>query len=150
MKTALKIEGATAYFIVAELEREYHDAARGLFYKSFEGGFAKEFPSDTPNLGHYYRNFERCAQEMILQAARVHSVPWERALMTFMKAVENRNVDWWLGGSTALAVRGIDVIPRDIDLIVAEADCIRLGELLDGYLVEPAVPVVGWIAEWFG
>lgn len=150
MKTICKTEGSTTYFIIAELEPEYHDAARDLYYISFEGGFAKDFPADTPDLDRIYKKFELYAEEMILQTAKVHPVPWEKALATFLKIIENKNIEWWLTGSAALAVRGIDVLPRDIDLTVAEADCEKLGKLLQEYLVEPVVPCVGWIANWFG
>jgi len=150
MKTVCKTEGTTTYFIIAELNQEYHDAVKNLYYYSFEDGFAKDFPTDTPNLDHIYHNFELYAEEMILQTAKVHPVPWEKALMTFLTLIKDENIDWWLTGSAALAVRGIDILPRDIDLTVAEADCMKLGELLTDYLVEPVIPCVGWIANWFG
>ncbi len=150
MKTQCKTKGATTYFIISGLKPEYHDAAKDLYYISSEDGFTKNFPADTPNLDRVYHNFERRAEEMILQTARVHPVPWEKALTTFLNIVKNKHLDWWLTGSTALAVRGIDVLPRDIDLTVAEADCMKLGELLADYLVEPVTPCVGWIANWFG
>ena len=150
MITAFKSEGTNAYFIIRELKREYHDAAKDLYYNSYGDGFAKKFPADTPNLNHIYHNFELNAEEMILQTAMVHLAPWEKALKTFLSLVEDQNIDWWLTGSAALAVRGINILPRDIDLIVAEADCVRLGELLADYLVEPVIRNVGWIANWCG
>lgn len=55
-----------------------------------------------------------------------------------------------MAGSVALAVRGIDVAPRDIDLALDNAGAVRLGELLLDHLVEPVIRTPGWIANWFG
>jgi len=150
MKTSFKIEGERAYFIITELEPEYHDAVRGLYFFDYRGGFAKDFPTDIPNLDRIFQNFQRHAEEEVLQAARVRPIPWEKALTTFIGIVKDTDIDWWLTGSAALSVRGIDIIPGDIDLTVAERDCMRLGELLADYLIEPSMPVEGWIANWFG
>ena len=150
MKTVYKTEGTTTYFIIKELNQEYQDAVKDLYYSGYEDGFAKDFPADTPNLEYIYHNFELYAEEMILQTAGVHPVSWEKALMTFLTLTKDENIDWWLTGSAALAVRGIDVFPRDIDLTVAGDDCVKLGELLMDYLVEPVIPCIGWIANWFG
>lgn len=59
-------------------------------------------------------------------------------------------IDWRLAGSAALAVRGIDVAPADLDLVVANADVHRLAALLGDYLVEPLQWSRGWVSDWFG
>ena len=150
MKTKLKTDGETTAFIIRELEPEYHDIALGLFYLPFEDGFAKQFPSDTPHLEQIYRNFERYAEEVILQTARLRPVPWEKALTDILKIIESVSVQWRIAGSLGLALRGIDVAPRDIDLVVDNASAQKLGQLLLGYLIEPVVDTTGWIANWFG
>jgi len=50
----------------------------------------------------------------------------------------------------ALAVRGLDIAPRDIDLSVSDADAHRLGAALLDHLVEPVSPTPGWFCNWFG
>jgi hypothetical protein len=75
-------------------------------------------------------------------------VPWEEALLIFLDRVDR--VDWWLAGSGALAVRGIDISPRDLDVITDAAGAQRLGELLADALVEPVCASEGWIARWWG
>jgi len=150
MKTICKTERGTTSFIISDLEPVYHDAVRGLFYRPVEEGFAKSYPSDTPHLDRIYHNFEQYAEEMVLQTAEVHSVLWDKSLLAFLQIVGNEEIKWWLVGSAALAVRGIDVIPHDLDLVVDEASAIRLGELLLDFLVEPVLPSSGWIADWFG
>ena len=150
MKTICKTERETNSFIISDLEPVYHDAVCGLYYSPIEEGFAKSYPSDTPHLDRIYQNFEQYAEEMILQTAKVHSVPWDKSLLAFLQIIENEEIKWWLAGSAALAVRGVDAIPHDLDLIVDRASAIKLGELLLDYLVEPVLPSHGWIADWFG
>lgn len=77
-------------------------------------------------------------------------MPWEYALETFLSLVDGRSINWWLAGSAALAVRGLDVIPGDFDLVTDDAGAHQLGEVLLDYLVEPVVPVRNWACNWFG
>jgi hypothetical protein len=150
MKTIRKTEGTTTLFIIADLDPAYHDAVRVLYYSPVEDGFAKSYPADTPHLDRIYQNFEQYAEEMVLQTAQVRLVPWDKALFAFLQIIEDNRINWWLTGSTALAVRGLDIAPRDLDLIVDDASAPKLGELLLDYLVEPVLPSTGWIGNWFG
>jgi hypothetical protein len=150
MKTILKTEGAVTSFIITNLDPAYHEAMGELYYIPAEDGFAKSYPANTPHIDRIYRNFTRYAEEMILQTARVHPVPWDKALYTYLQIIENESLDWWLAGSAALSVRGFDVKPRDLDLVVDGASAGKLGELLIDYLVEPVLRSDDWIADWFG
>jgi hypothetical protein len=150
MKTVCKTEEGTVAFIMTKLEPEYHNIALGLYYLPSGEGFAKRFPADTPHLERIYQRFARYAEEMVLQTAQIRPVPWDRALAAFIDIIEGEHISWRLAGSVALAVRGIDISPRDLDLMVDNASAPRLGELLLDYLVEPVLPTPGWIANWFG
>ena len=150
MRTIYRTAGSQIYFIISELDAAYHDAARDLAYNRVEDGFAKVYPANTPHLDRIYQNFEHYAEEMILQMARVHAVPWEQALLAFLQIIEEQNIDWWLTGSAALSVRGLDVTPRDLDLVVDDKGAQKLGELLLNYLIEPVVDTQGWFCKWFG
>jgi hypothetical protein len=150
MRTICKTEAGQTYFLIADVEPVYEEILQGLLYPQFEDGFGKALPADTPDLDLIYLNFERYAEEMLLQAAGVHRVPWERALTAFLQIIEHQGIDWWLTGSAALSVRGIDIEPRDFDLVVDEEGAQRLGELLMDYIYEPVMSVQDWIGTWFG
>lgn len=150
MHTWLKTDGAQAALIITDLDPTYHQAARSLGYDQVPEGFARVCPPGTPHLDRVYRNFELSAEPMLLQAAGVLPAPWEEGLLAFLDRVEGQGVDWWLAGSGALAVRGIPVRPRDLDLIVDGPGAHRLGELLLDHLVEPVLPVEDWICRWWG
>jgi hypothetical protein len=48
---------------------------------------------------------------MLLQTSRVHTVPWKKALTAFVEIIENQIIGWWLTGSVALSVLGVDIDP---------------------------------------
>ncbi len=87
---------------------------------------------------------------MVLQAVRINPIDWRGSLAAFLELVDGSGVDWWLCGSAALAVRGIDVAPCDLDLVVDDEGARRLNELLSDYLVEPLQLSEGWIWNSFG
>ena len=150
MRSACRSDGETTAFVIAALEPAYHDVARALYYLPVEGGFAKHFPADTPHLARIYQQFARHVEDMILQTARVRPAPWDKALDAFLEVIRGEDIRWRLAGSVALAVRGIDVAPRDLDLVVDNAGAQKLGALLLDCLVEPVLRTPGWIANWFG
>lgn len=137
---------------IAGLNESYYEAAQHVFdsYEHIEGGFRRAYPTSTPHLDQISRNFTRYVPELIEQRAGVKSVPWELALESLLQLLQGTRLDWWLVGSAALAARGIEVIPGDIDLSVADSDSQRFGEVLADYLIEPVVPVQDWFCNWFG
>lgn len=104
--------------------------------------------ADTPDLERIFANFDAHLEEMLLQSAALRPVRWERALEEFLDRVDGSGLEWWVYGSGALAARGIDIEPRDLDLAVDGAHL--AAALLSDLLVEPATPRHGWVAEWTG
>ena len=119
------------------------------FAPTDDGAFAKRFPAGsvtTTILDH----FRESLVPMLRQTARLDAVPWKEALRDVIRRLDSAKIEWWLAGSAALAVRGLQVEPRDLDLVVADADARRTGEAFEDVLIEPAVETDGWISRWFG
>ncbi len=150
MKTICKTVDRHVSFIIVELDPAYHQAAFNLGFTPTDDGLERSFSAAAPHLERIYRNFERYAEEMIMQTAKVHPVPWEQALLAFLSATTNQSIDWWLVGSAALAVRGVDIVPQDLDIATDGAGAQRLGELLLDFLVEPVDNCQDWISDWWG
>src|SRR2546426_222454 len=117
MRIIRKTAGSKTYFLVSELDPSYHRAARDLGFVEADDGFGRAFETDTPHLAKIFARFASSAEEMILQTAGARPVPWDKALLNFLQRASAENVDWWLAGSAALAVRRIDLVPRDLDII---------------------------------
>ena len=150
MKTLCRTEGMQTSFIISDLDPAYYNAVRELSFTPHEDGFAKTFPANAPHLDIFYRHFARTAEEIVLQTARIHPAPWEQALLALLQKVAGQGLQWYLAGSAALAARGLDVAPRDLDLIVDDAGAHYLGDLLFDALIQPVEDSQGWISHWFG
>ncbi len=150
MRTLCRSDGKHTFFVITDLDDAYRDAARRLNFASVEDGVARGFPSASPHLDRIYETFARRADDLLAQRAGVRPVPWEQALESVIRRVEGQSIDWWVVGSVALAVRGLAVTPGDVDLAVDGAGAHRLGEALLDDLIEPVVPVDGWVCDWFG
>lgn len=150
MKTYLKKDGATTSFTISDVEPAYHDALRGLYYLPDGDGFSKRYPAETPELDEIFRHFERSAEVMVRQAAGQESVPWEAILERLVALTQGHNVEWCLVGSAALAVRGLDVSPGDVDLVTSEQGAEDLDRLLRDQRIEPLQRSEGWIWRSFG
>ena len=150
MRTLRRVKGRETYFIMVDVDPRYHEFVRDLHYFPLEEGFGKVFPTNTPGLDGIYTNFQRDAEDMVLQIAGARSVPWDECLKAFLDIVRPHDVTWWLCGSAALGVRGMEIGPRDIDLVVDGGDAKKLGELLQDHLIEPVVRVEDWFCKWFG
>jgi hypothetical protein len=104
----VNVERRGGQFLLTAVEPELRDAATALGFHRDGDAFIRTFPEDGRSLDVEWRNFVRHAGEMLRQTAS-GVAPWDAALEAFLKRVEG--VDWWLAGSGALAVRGVDVSP---------------------------------------
>ena len=150
MKITRRYSDDEVFFVIAELAPAYHAAAKALAYTEVNGEWVDLYPRNTPHLDRIFQTFERAIEPMLRQTAGLVAVPWQAALHDLVRLLDGEGIDWWLGGSAALAVRGLDVMPRDLDLIVDAAGAIRLGELLLPALVQPVQATPDWFCGWFG
>ncbi len=137
------------WFVILDLDTVYHDVARALGYADIDGGFGSPCPKKSPHVCRAFANFERYARSMVMQAAGVETVPWDRALLALLRLFHAPTLDWWLTGSAALAVRGLDSAPHDVDLVVADSAVADVEELLLDHLVQPVVSTPGWVHNSF-
>jgi len=143
-------EGGITYFVVSNLDSQFHEVMRHQFYTEQDRAFRKGFPSEALHLETCYRNFARYIEEVILQLADVHPVPWDDALTELLEKTAGHSIDWWLGGSAALAVRGVEIMPHDLDVITDRSGALALRGVLQDELFEPVVECRDWICRLFG
>jgi hypothetical protein len=136
-------------FRIVEVAGELLPGVRKSAFAEQNGHWVRSFPADTPQLDRAWANFERLIEPWLRQAAGLDEVPWQEALAVVCQRLNDAEVDWWLVGSAALAVRGVAVTPGDLDLVVSGADARRVGDLLLDGLVEPVAPA-DWFCDWWG
>jgi hypothetical protein len=136
--------------LVVETDEPMFGAAlNDLFFHAENGGYVKRFPRDSVTEAILAR-FEHVLLLMLRQTARLEPAPWESALHEAARRLDGAGVDWWLTGSGALAVRGLAVQPRDLDLVVSGEDAARTAMVYEDALTEPVVETEGWFCRWFG
>ena len=145
LATSVKIRHGQAIYAVRTSDPLYQER---LEHMGFPAAGADRFVrrlSATGDVLRTHANFARHLQEMLLQSARQRPVPWWQALEVFLERAEGSRLRWFLYGSGALAVRGIDVEPGDLDFWVDDAQL--AGSLFEDLLVEPVTTMTGWIAD---
>ncbi len=61
-----------------------------------------------------------------------------RALSTLLERLQDSSIEWRLGGSVALALQGLEISPRDVDLFLPSGDAACLmGETLGEFVESP-------------
>lgn len=136
-------------FWVFDADARLEPALSGLWWEPVGEGWRRTFACPPRQAEPAFRNLTRMLLPALRQAADLDLVPWQDALAEVCRRFEGQ-VDWWLGGSAALAVRGAPVSPHDLDLIVADGDSVLAGELLADGLIEP-VTIGEWgLSKWWG
>jgi hypothetical protein len=148
LRTELHRSSDTAEFVVTTTSALYQQCLVKLGWSPITGESFARTVVDTPDLQRVFVNFTRHLEEMLLQSAYLRPVPWDRALEEFLDRVHGSGLRWWLYGSAALAVRGVDIEPRDLDFAVDDAR--YAAALLRDLLVEPPTPRHGWVADMSG
>ncbi len=146
-------EGDTVFFAVDGIDPELADAASRLLmgYERRGSEWRLGYPARTPHLDQAWRNFGRHMGAVLRQAARIDPVPWREALRELCRRTLGQPVGWWLAGSAALAVRGAELEPGDLDLVCGASDAVAMGEIFADSLLEPVTRSAdAWVSEWWG
>jgi hypothetical protein len=135
--------------VVETDEPAFRLALSELFFEERSGRQIRSFPAGTLS-DEIFRRFESQLEPLLRQTARLEPAPWQGALRETARRLDGAGVQWWLTGSAALAVRGVAVVPRDLDLVVSAEGVDAAATAFDDALIEPAVAVEGWFCKWWG
>ena len=102
--------------------------------------------------------FEYCAkifmefgEDSVNQSLKIAKAPWQEALQWLIIEMKKTGAPWYLHGSTAMALWGIDVEPRDINIIVANySDYDRVREHFYQYAIKPFQRCGNWVMSGLG
>ena len=101
-----------------EVEEKYWDHFHSGLWWQLGNSFIKTY-DNVPDFNHCAENYVRYGERSIKQWTREIPAPWEKALELFMAEIEPLGVDWFLHGSAAMALWGIAVTPKDLNVIIA-------------------------------
>jgi hypothetical protein len=144
----LAVAEERAVYTLVGLEAERRTAAADLGFTNDGDVWHRHVARHDDDLEMAFDRFRAVAEELLDQAARRRPTPWADALEAVCDLAGD--LDWWLTGSAALAVRGVEVDPRDVDLVTDVAGAHALATRLREHLVEPLSIAEEWVAARFG
>jgi len=150
MRFELAGAGERTEFWVFDVDQRLAAALAGLWWERVGDGWRRSFAVPVEQASHAFANTRTMLLPALRQAADLDPVPWQTALAEVCRRFAAAGVDWWLGGSAALSVRGAAIGPHDLDLIIAEADSVRAGDLLADGLIEPVTAGEWDLSAWWG
>ena len=148
LATTLRVVDGAAYFVVTTRDPTCQERIQHMGWQPTDDNSYIRKLSASNDVTRVHNNFGRHLKEMVLQSARLTPVPWDTALEEFLARVAGTGLDWWLYGSAALAARGMDIVPGDLDFAVDDAH--HAGRIFHDLLVEPVTGPLDWVAAWIG
>ena len=143
-------DGNDILYGVSEFSPEYKWVFENACYSLEDGSYTKRFSKDTPNISVIRKNWENYAEEMFAQMGYFRTPRWEEALLGFIDRINGHDICWWLTGSCAACVRGVDINPHDVDIILRSEDISTMNQLFADCIVEPIINMKNWVAANFG
>ncbi|MFL0251046.1 nucleotidyltransferase domain-containing protein [Clostridium neuense] len=137
-------------FRVSKFHEKYEKILKMCFYEADGESYIKKFSKDIKNIDKIKANYKKSAEKMFSQLGYFEPIPWEDALLEFVKRLNGKGVDWWLTGSCAACIRGIPLNPHDVDIMIDSKYVSEISGIFSDCLVEPIVDTKGWVTKDFG
>lgn len=137
-------------FRIQQVPEKYHPSLKESYYQQEGDTFFKSYSATIPHIQTIGENFIKNGQSMLDQLAGLAPVPWEDALSFFAERMKDTGVEWLLVGSLNLLVRGIEVTPRDVDVICYLKDMEKVQSLFGDVVMEPLQGCDNWVAKAYG
>ncbi len=150
MKIEFEALNDEVIYRVYDFDPKYENILQMCFYQNDGRGYIKKYPKNTKYLDKMKQRYSQNAQLMFDQLGYFSVVPWKIGLKKFCSMVQGSSINWWLTGSCATCIRGIELNPHDIDIMIDSKSVAEITELFKDYLIEPIVSTNGWLTKDFG
>ena len=137
-------------YCAEEVEEQYWPFFRDSLWWQLGTGFIKSF-DNVKDFAYCAENFAKYGETSIKQQLKLLPSPWEAALDWFLAETEGLGADWYIHGSAAMALWGIEVAPRGLDVIFANySDFEKVREHFCRYAIEPIQRCDNWVMSGLG
>lgn len=150
MKVAVLKNPYTFAYVVSDVPEECRSRLLDDLYWPVENSFLKQW-ADGPGIEIVAGNFEKHGVESLEQLLKIRPAPWEQALAAFIEKLAGTGIRWYIHGSAAMAIWGIDVAPRDLNIIFPDqSDFDRVRQLFLADTIYPLERCEGWLMGGLG
>jgi len=138
---------------IENVESQYESNVLSGWYKKTTTGYCKIFNmTDKDNgvtdedISLVCDNFSKLGPAMFEGC-----LDWKKALSIIAEKFAENNIEWYVFGSVSDALRGINIIPHDLDIIVHTKDFFKVKNIFQHCVVEPFMDYKNnWIVRYFG
>jgi len=138
-----------AYY-AEDVDEKYWEYFKADLWWQIGNSFIKSF-DNVKDFEYCADNFTKYGETVIKQQLKIISTPWERALELFVSEMNKLEVTWFVHGSAAMALWGIDVEPKDINVIIpnySDFDVVR--DHFYRFAIRPIEQCEDWLMSGLG
>lgn len=150
MKIEVYEESKNFVFQLSNLSYEEKNVLEDDFMMKEGDVLYKTFSKETANIEIISKNFQSNFERVVLQRSGKEKANWQSSLKIVCEKLKNKDVNWYVSGSCALALRGIEVQPKDLNLIFDLKDLEVVKELFKTETVLPIIHCDDWVLEEIG
>lgn len=138
-----------AYY-AEEVDEQYWEYFKSALWWQIGNNFIKQY-DNVKDFNCCAENFTKYGETSIKQQLRIVPTYWEKALDSFISEIKKLDVNWYVHGSTALALWGIDVTPKDVNIIVANySDFDKVRDHFYKVAIRPIERCENWVMSGLG
>jgi len=137
-------------YCAENVDERHHKFFADELWWQLGDGFIKTF-DNVQDFSYCAENFAKYGETAIRQQLKLIPSPWESALDLFVAKMQEIDVPWHIHGSCAIALWGLDVAPKDIDIIIPNRDDFdKVRNHLYKLAIKPIEPCENWIMTGLG
>jgi len=137
-------------FFAEDVDEKYWDYFKENLWWQIGNSFIKSY-DNVRDFEYCADNFTRYGETAIKQQLKILPAPWEKALDSFIPEIKKLGVDWYVHGSAAMALWGIDVAPKDVDIIIPNySDFDKVRNHFCKFAIRPIERCENWVMSGYG
>ncbi|HOD53806.1 MAG TPA: hypothetical protein PKJ08_04710 [Candidatus Cloacimonadota bacterium] len=152
MKVVIINDQKDVIYRITDKEGVSDELLQSMFYQLNGDFYEKRLPLEAMMFDHPFSEIEPRYNHFINRELiqRYNQKTLEDALLLICQFHKANQIDWWLAGSAALYIRGIDVQPHDLDIMTYFSEIEKIRKSFLPYIVEPFHRVKSWVVKGFG
>lgn len=136
-----------------EVEVELESSLIASWYEKQGSGYQRRYDlgqdgtsAPTAHLDEVCENFAALGPTMFSG-----DLQWESTVVNLARAFQENGVEWYILGSASDAIRGVDVVPHDLDIVVHTRHWTKVRDLFQDRVVEPMMDHgTDWMVRFYG
>jgi hypothetical protein len=142
--TLVEKDGITGDQLKEFCRRSFFTLENGVYVKKFPRADLM-FPQDLQAIQERYNIHQQKAfTSGFTKKEFVSALEWVAGQLRLY------GIRWWLIGSGMLFVRGLDVHPRDLDIITYKTEIRKIEKAFTPYIIEPFCQCTDWVVKGYG